>query len=382
MANKCLVTTLQGIATASNLKKLNELVFTFVDRPNFSPTDNNFINMNFTTIGAVTITVENGYFVNSTAENLGQTVTTVVGENSFSLRILGSGSKLRFDNKYYISRFGASFNFFNNYNGLAPRYIPSIPATDLKYLDLQKLGIGRCLIITGDVSNINGTDLENIEMFNPFANSDNPYNNFIQVLKGYGSNLIKGANLKTFTSGFYSIEYNLADLNPNIEVIEIWDGVVKGNFENMRLPNVRAVHLGYGLNSKPFDISGRIDYLTYDNVKDHFINLRNCPGATGNIGGFGRRCYLFMSNGVSEFTYTVGTPRLYIMALQNVKITAGLDQYLIDMAALPINPGVDSGLYNMGVEKIISVIGNRTQASDSAVNTLVNKGFTIIINPL
>ncbi|KFC19357.1 hypothetical protein [Chryseobacterium sp. FH1] len=382
--NKCLVTTLPGVAVSGNLKKLNEIIFNFVERPNWVAGNSNYVVINIATITAVKFTIEDGYFTDNLGNNTGTTFTTVTGNNSIIMRVAGSNAKLRCENKYYISYFGLPFTpFCTPFNGIIPKYIPAIDSIELKYLtNLQYFNVGMHFMITGEASNINGESFIYYNAFNPNYVIDVSYNNYKQPLIGSGYNIIKGANLKEFTTGFFAIDFNINDFNDDIEIIDFWDGVLKGDITNKRFNKIRRLNLGFALTFKPFEVTGDVDFLTYDNPNDIMINFRNAPQLKGNVGGFGKRCYLFISNGISEFTYTQGTARTHIMALNNVKLTSGLDNYLIDMASLPINPGVDTGMYNSGSEKIISLIGERTSASNSAVSTLVSKGFVVIINGL
>lgn len=64
-----------------------------------------------------------------------------------------------------------------------------------------------------------------------------------------------------------------------------------------------------------------------------------------------------------------------IVAFEDVRLGNDVDNMLINQAKCTAKPLGDSLWYNL-----ITVSGNRTSASDSAVQSLKNKGYTVIVN--
>ena len=376
---KCLVTTLQGVAKATDLKKMNEIVFDFVERPNSNASMTNFCVLSIAIKEPLKVSIENGYFVDATGGvNQGTEITMAIGVNSLNLRV-EEGTKLKIDNKYNITNLGVGRDFLSSFNGGVCKYIATVNSQEFRYLkNVNEFNQGG-LIIHGDASDINGESFIRAKIWNPYAYADLPYNNFAQKLKGDGTNIISGRGLLYFNSAFSEITYNIEDFNPNILTLDIWDGIVIGDISNVEFNELIFSNLGYALNSKPFGITGNINKITKNNIKEHGLSMRNCPNISGNIGNLGSKCYYFGSNGITEFTYSKVVSRTRIMAMERVRFSSGLNQFLIDMAELPLSSNSSGGIYGVSA-KTINVYGERTSSSDAAISTLKGKGMTVIIN--
>ena len=108
------------------------------------------------------------------------------------------------------------------------------------------------------------------------------------------------------------------------------------------------------------DVASIISY-----VKDENKGYRHIPYAykVNNTGG------------KSKFTWTRGSARTNILACANIHCS-NIDDMLNDMANMSA-----SFASNETVAKTISLIGTRTTASDTAVQALQSKGYTVSITP-
>ena len=84
---------------------------------------------------------------------------------------------------------------------------------------------------------------------------------------------------------------------------------------------------------------------------------------------------LWVQGGIGTFTWTGIKNRTNILAVAGCKCN-NIDTYLNDMATLEAKFAGEDSWY-----KTISLIGNRTSASDAAVQTLQSKGYTVSITP-
>jgi hypothetical protein len=139
-----------------------------------------------------------------------------------------------------------------------------------------------------------------------------------------------------------------------------------------------------------FSLSGSLAKGDVQNLASiNKTSLENLKGIelTGDLAKLNNNC-VFLSNAGGTFnkndnstktslTWTTKGTRQYILALENVRMTSGVDQFLIDMSTLELDPSaIQSGSSWL---KTIRIIGTRTSASDSAVATLSAKGVTVTL---
>ena len=93
---------------------------------------------------------------------------------------------------------------------------------------------------------------------------------------------------------------------------------------------------------------------------------------TGDLAILPDACYgvfLYFDKG-SVFTWSTRPSSAYIIALEQASLSSNVDKMLQDQAQCQVGPIAN---------KVISVTGTRTSASDAAVATLQQKGYTISI---
>lgn len=123
-------------------------------------------------------------------------------------------------------------------------------------------------------------------------------------------------------------------------------------------------------------ISGDISSLANTNIGGA-LGLDMLSSIFGDLSKLTKTRYISNIEGNSAFTWTAKGARTNILFCNNIKITSGADQFLIDMANCNFSPVSSSEIY-----KTISIRANITAASNSAITTLQNKGVTVIVTPL
>lgn len=121
------------------------------------------------------------------------------------------------------------------------------------------------------------------------------------------------------------------------------------------------------------------------NVYGDVANLRNtkiafCGGlkhtsVSGDLAKLPSICRFFSAIGNdSTFTWSNRGSSESIIGLQQVKLGDNVDTMLINQASCTATTSTEAA------SKRIDVYGNRTSSSDSAVSTLKNKGYTVMVN--
>lgn len=123
--------------------------------------------------------------------------------------------------------------------------------------------------------------------------------------------------------------------------------------------------------------AGKINHNIYGDIaKIAGLNLNNFRSSTRSLYGDLSKCnFVLIENYYSTFTWTERPSSYNIMSIEGeVHLGDYVDKMLIDQSKC-VAPSAPPS-------KIISVFGNRTSASDSAVTTLKGKGYTIRVNGL
>ena len=375
----CLVTTLQGECSGTGLKKIDELVFGFKTKPNATSSMVNFAIVNFSTLLPTTFTIEDGFITNLDGVNLGNTVTTTAGSVSIPIRINSENTFIKIKGKFLITSLGTVLPFLSPHNGWTCKYFATIDTDEFMFLNqLEDFVTDHTLLLKGDLQKINNSSLRWIKLFNPYHTIDIPYNNFEQETSGNFDSIVSAPKLQTISMGFFSVPVDISKFSESATSIEIWNGRVVGNLDDAYLPNLTQMRLGYGDTAVPFELSGTIDNFTYDSEANSTISLWDCPNVSGNIGRLGKNCFYFQSGNNSTFHYEKDVNRNYILCANNIHFSSGLDEFLIEQAKLPIHPTANNG-EAVGFRSM-ALFGEKTSASNAAVNTLKSKGFELFIN--
>lgn len=416
---QCLVTTLRESVVNDSLLKLGELRFTF----------NQTMSAKRMTLGSAIIgqslrIIGNGDFTDVNGVVIGKTIIPTIDTVYLSAPV----TNFSISNKYTIQNI---FNF-----GVGSMLGLSNNLSDFKFLKGLMYVSFENTSITGDIINLKESALLNvIILINPLVTGDiSVLSNFpaltaiwaqstpnikgdISVLgslpsvvsvafsginiRGNISILANRANLNTLSiagsliakspvTGTLESLGNLPNLTsltiiysniggdisklasfPKLASINLTGSLVTGN-----LSSVASMNTVTGFSISETSVSGNISALSSWSLMREFA-IKFCNTFTGNLNSFHNNLVFFSnSNGASTFTYTTGT-RTNILACEDVRITSGADQFLIDMANCTLNPISQSSWY-----KTISIYATVTSASASAITTLQGKGVTVSIRPL
>lgn len=309
---ECLLTTLKGTVNNDNLPKLGEMILTVV------PVTNN-IGLSVGGNGVVAELTNGAYFTTSesTSDNLGTTKTLTGLDYVYSPD--KSTFNIKLVSKYNITGAGTSAHSIVFSTASTPD--SKISVDDLSYSLLSGVNMRGSLL--GSIASL----------------------------------------LKNKSQGYFYIDsYGLYDSKGLIGDLSAFEGVTVGN----------AISV-FSLSDT--SVSGDISHLSGISAK--YIYLKRSTGIHGNLGSLpDSNIFLSAANSINQdFTFT-GFPgtRSYILGLEGVTMSGGVDDFLIANAALDLSP-----LATDSFVKKISIIGTRTTASDSAVATLGSKGVTVTI---
>lgn len=325
---KCLVTKLAGAVTDNNnLLRLGEMRIK-VGKVSDPTSVSQCFGINVTQDTKLEI-IGDGYFTDSSlAEDKGKELTiTSFSSPSRQTKVYYSNSDIEIAvlGKYDISNFMLAKEFSGNlsFDVENLKYSKS-----LVYIGGFKSQIYGDIINFKDLTNLSVLSLDNTQVYGDIANI---------------SKLTNLSTLKLRNTQVYGDISNFANLT-NISIFGLEKTKVHG------------------------DIS----------VFKNFTNLLQVSfkGVSGIFGdpGILPDNILFFSSDKGAFTWNTSS-RTYILAMEKVKCDK-IDALLNDMATKTAKFGGEESWW-----KTISLIGTRTSASDSAVQTLQSKGYTVSITP-
>ena len=343
---KCLVTKLNGSSNNSNLLRIGEMRIKFNKVSNPTATTQCVI-LNVSRDTKLEIIGE-GYFTDlSLAQNNGKNLT-ITANISTEVYVSNNDIELAILDKYAI----CNISIKSNYNGSASFDIGSLkystPLITLYMTNMPTYGDISALKNLTSLANFNGS---NTNVSGDIANLKNLTN--LNSLRFTSTNVSGDiANLKNLTS-----LTNLYGNNTN----------VSGDIANLKnLTN---------LNSLCFtstNVSGDIANLK-NLTKITNMEFKNVTGLTGDMGTLPDNI-LFFTGGSGKFTWTTSS-RTYILATEKAHCDK-IDDMLNDMATKTAKFIGEQAWY-----KRIELIGTRTSASDTAVQTLQSKGYTVSVTP-
>ena len=327
---KCLVTKLNGVINNDALLKIGELRFKVkkVDSPSKNSQE---VSVSFVEGGKINIIGE-GYFTDSTlSSNLGK-----------SIEISDSKEK-----KLYLSNGDYEVSIMDKYN-------------------------------------LVGLNLTNTDVTNKEIDLDSfKYTNSLNYLYIYGTKVSsdisvfqESKNLRQITihdtsvTGDISVLGNLTALNS----VNLSNTSVTGDISVLgNLTALNSVNLSNTSVTGDISVLGNLTNLNEDILGFKTLNLvgdlAKLPAKTRWFSNFG---------GKSSFTWTSRPSTSTLFAIEAESATVdNIDQMLKDFAQC-IAP---SNLPEDAWYKTIKVKGNRTSASDNAVTTLQQKGYTVSITP-
>lgn len=330
----CLVTKLKGNVSDDSLLKMGEF------RAYFQPKEGGVdkTKIQFTVNGDVTVSVIGSGTLSDSEEGEYKDSITIKGTDGSKLLYFTDDVKeISVLNKYAVT----SMYISSDWNCKNDFYIKDLnQAFDYSKLSILKVQFGVKKLVSLDIERLDLSSctiilLGNNDELSLVKNNiaDNIHGEITKVNESITNFSICGTNVK----------FNLSLLNGKNIVPNIMYSGVYGDVGNLA------------------QVSSKFR-----------MNLYGTKGLYGDLSKI-TKCYLVVNDASdidsNSFTWSNKGDRTEKMILQNITITSGLDQYLIDMTTLS-NPS-DTQVKN------IIIKGARTSASDSAVQTLQSQGYTI-----
>ncbi|WP_286709582.1 MULTISPECIES: hypothetical protein [Sphingobacterium] len=323
---------------------------------------------------------------------LGKSITYGPGPRDVYFKTNGNFD-LSIDNKHNIKIWGAN-GFFSNPSGAA---VGASTNVELKYLKFSPYTqLGGYKVFKGDLKDINKSVLALADISSDTTSANQVYGELTTSTFNYsiltnlmvsGNKNITGnitgltlTNLLRFQVGSTSLTGTLSAINSNIVGLDIFNTDISMNLSLLNGKNLTGT----------FNLSGSLASGNIENLS----NLSKAENSgvrgltiSGDVAKLHDNCY-FLSNmngsdlknkkadSSTTFWTNKKSTRQYILALERVRLVTGVDQYLIDMAALDLAPSSVNGSAYL---KTINIVGTRTAASDAAVATLAGKGVTVAI---
>lgn len=339
---KCLITKLNGTISNSSLLKLGEMRIIFKNLNSSSKLEEHTIVL-FASEDMQLSIVGNGYFCDSSlSQNKG--VSATINANTYNtLYVNGTDFYVSIPNKYVLINVKVTSKF------------ASVDVSALKYSkNLSSLELYKS-IVNGDISSLEGNiNLVNINMSGTNISGDIRYLRNLAKLKTiYSSNtkLIGDiANLKSLTA---------------LQSIELQNTKVTGDIDNLKS---LTTLIELAISNISGDIKSFKDMTSLNRLVffDTFLtgDLATLPA---NV------TFVSIWRNANVFTWGERNSSSYIISISGNLQINNIDKMLIDQSRCQVKEGTS--------EKIISVVGARTSASDAAVATLQQKGYTVSITP-
>lgn len=350
---KSLVTKLKGSVSNTDLLRLGEMRI-YIKKETSPTAKSRSLQLNVSNTTVLEI-VGNGYFTDKTlSENKGKTTSLTSGYHT--IYVSNDDVVLAILNKYGIVEL-----YCENYTleGSANRLHKSFDLEGLKYSTRLRVLQGGCLI-TGDISLLGkSTNLTTIYLPNSLITGD------ISSLR----NLV---NLEVLNLETSSVTGDISSLSKLTKLNKVYLRETKtyGNASCFASASLTMLLLDSAtLNLADFVNSSLLQIIEVYNVDSINGDLALLPNSLSTV--------LITGDGIKKCTWTSRDSSAKIIAMPFPLITENIDKMLQDQAkcqsAITSSTNV---LY-----KKITAIGTRTSASDDAVATLQNKGYTVSITP-
>lgn len=401
--NKCFITKLPSSVDNDNLPVLGQLRINWSKQSDL--TDNDARAIGLATNDSITIKVSGAHLTDSTlSSNLGNTKTITAADNAVWLYVSNDADAvLTIDNKYSLTYLN-----FNKSSKPALKCSVEFDINDIRYCTaLTTIGLMNTQV-SGDISAISQlTSLTFINFENTNVSGDISAISKLTSLTNFS---FKNTNV----SGDISVLSQLTSLNiiflantnvsGNISAISKLTGLIIIELNNTQVSgDISSVSQLTKLNNLNLDstqVSGNISSVSQLTALT-VLNLNNTQ-VSGEIDSLANLTKLAMFNGLkglsltgdmskipanvrfisqlgrkvtTNFTWTAnGRKNVTLLALEGPIPfdTASMDNMLIDQATCTVSPNA-----TQPYQKVISVSGTRTSASDAAVTAIQNMGVTI-----
>ena len=380
---KCLITKLNGSVNNSELLKIGELRINFGKVQN--PTkENRSLNIKVNKESKVEL-VGNGYF---TDENL--------GTNKGKSLLLSPNT----DNYIYISNNDVAISISDKYaltgifhqaveypwNASGDKSHIKYNLEDLKYsAALTNLSV-KSANISGDISALtNLTALVTMDLSNAQVSGDiSALTNLTALTSMNLSNTQVSGDISALTNltALASMNLSNAQVSGDIANLKTLTALTSMNLSNTQvsgdisaLANLTAL-TSMNLSNMQNPLTGNISNLkSLTKCADIKLDYSKLTGDLATLPASCRFVSFYKDKG-STFTWTTRSSSAKIIAIASTATITNIDKMLQDQAQCQVGFSSSDDVWL----KTISVTGNRTSASDDAVATLQQKGYTISIN--
>lgn len=379
----CLVTKLKGTVDDTSLLKMGEMRLKKSMVSSWNDKVQSFV-ISFNEPVTLSI-IGDGYFTDKEGStNKGKNLSISTG-NSVSVYVSNGDFEISIPNKYAISRFNfnsgegddtldAEMNKSKSFDVASLNY-----SNDLAYLSLANTGA------YGDARGWNFPMLENAYL----ANSDIVLNTkaigTLKLVKDVIANALNIDGDISELSGLTAIQtLNLSqtDISGDVASLSGLDTLLVLNINNCAsvygsLSSFTSLTKLTQLNLSYTGVTGSVDSLSAlaDLASLSIAGLN----VTGDVSKLPNKIAFISGAGNTGAGFTWGSTRsgsAYIIALEQVNLGSYVDAMLNNQANCQIGyTGHDSEPWY----KVISATGTRTSASDSAISTLQEKGFTVTV---
>lgn len=352
---KCLVTKLNGVVDNDSILRIGEMSIAFSKSPSPNKTSQG-INL-FSSGDCDLRIIGDGYFTDETlTQNLGKSKHIVAGSQE-DVYVSNGDFNLIISDKY-------SLRLVN----IVPSNTSNPAKTDLAYktFDLAELKFSKKLAglqfdnskVVGDISNLKGlTEIQAISLANT-------------AVKGDIASLAGMTRLTSITITNTSIGGNVSVLGNCKDFTELFalGSSVFGNVSTFaNLPKISIIQM--------MNAEGDIASLASCSVLKFFETTNgNVTGDLSKLPSSTKQANFFNTSSVLSW----GSERsssAYILAINGSPKISNIDNMLINQAKCTVG-------YIQSIEsKKITATGTRTSASDAAVATLQQKGYTVSITP-
>lgn len=353
---QCLITKLKGVVNDDSIMHLGELRIK-VSSASEPTGKTQGLNVQFSKDVSLEI-IGDGYFTDNTlSQNLGKTMKVTSQSASQSTNIYHSNGdyEIAILDKYSLGK----LTFYSNTESsvtVADMSNRSIDIGELAYSDAINSVNMASTEVTGDISAFNGKkSLNAVNLMNS------------QV---YGDiSAFKGCNLSSLVASYTKISGNLSSLQDitTLGILNLSETDVRGDiFSLSKLVNLSSLYVS--------GCVGNLSSLVTLN-KLGICSIRN-SSVVGDLALLPATCYYasFLGYTGSGLSWTSRNSSANIIAIEGSPYISNLDKMLQDQAQCTKSSSATSTLYLS-----ITATGTRTSASDAAIATLQEKGYTVTV---
>ena len=350
--NKCLVTKLSGSSSNTQLLRIGEMRINF--KKATVPTDST---QGFGLEVNKSVKLEiigDGYFTDKTL-SVNKGTSHIITPESPDFFVSDNTSEVSVLNKYNIT---ALRSYYSGQSSAIVGLCKGFSISNIKYSTaLTSLSLSSTQI-TGNIDN-----LKNLTVLNDLNLSSTQVTGSIDNLK----NLTALTYLNLSSTQITGNIDNLKNLTA-LTYLNLSSTQVTGSIDNLK--NLTALT---SLSLSGTQITGNIDNLKNLTALTSLVIAR--ASLNGDLALLPPKCIFasFENNTNTVFTWsTRPSSSLIVSIIGNVKLS-NIDKMLQDQSQCQVG--------DISVSSVISVVGTRTSASDTAVSTLQSKGYTVTIIP-